>query len=200
MAADGCLRDFMKKVSKTSYSHTRLVALSLIEKDMIETFMSDIECVGRKISERHYMTQKGPATLYKIELISSQMFNDLHRFGLSERKSLTLEMPEWLNSHPLNSHFIRGYFDGDGCITFTKHGDKLYKHLGFYGTENFLNSIHEIIKENVDPTIKPKVRRHGKSKIYTVQYTGNTLAHKVGAFLYKDATVWLERKRAKIIA
>lgn len=198
LAADGNLRDEMRKVSKTSSSHQKNVSLSLIEKEMIESFLSDLECVGRKITEKHYTTQKGSGTLYKIDLASFRMFDDLHRFGLTERKSLTLEMPEWLKTHPLNNHFIRGYFDGDGCITKCKSKTVYSKQLEFYGTESFLNAVHEIIKANVDSPIKSKVNHH--SMIYSVRYTGNILVPKVGDFLYKDATIWLERKRAKIIA
>lgn len=200
LAADGTLRNTMVNVSKKYKSHQKRIILTLIEKDMIEAFLFDLDCVGRKINERKYNTQNGIKSIYKIDISSHKMFDDLYRFGLTERKSLTLEMPNWLKEHPLVHHFIRGYFDGDGCITLSKSGNNLSKQLGFYGTENFLNSTHEIIKKNVASVIKSNVRRHGKSKIYVVYYSGNVLVPKVGDFLYKDATRWLERKKAKITA
>jgi intein/homing endonuclease len=194
LAADGSLKNKMVKVSKTSQSHVKGVSLSLIEKDMIEKFLSDLKCAGRKITEKHYTTQNGNKILYKIDLSSHKMFDDLHRFGLTTNKSLTLNMPDWLKIHPLNNHFIRGYFDGDGCITLSGKS----KQLEFAGTENMLNSIHEVIKSNIEATIRSKVLRHDNS--YHVRYTGNILVPKIGDFLYKNATVWLERKREKIIA
>lgn len=192
IAADGNIKICNRKYKNIVHRYS--VNLSLIEKDMIEQFLADIKCVGRKIQDISYKKENGVGHLYVIDLSSQQMFNDLHRFGITPKKSLTLEMPEWLESHPLVNHFIRGYFDGDGTIFVNNNN----KNLSFAGTENFLNKIHNIIKDKAEITTKGKVRPH--SNIYVVTYAGNKLVPKVGDFLYKDATIWLERKRVKIMA
>jgi hypothetical protein len=43
------------------------------------------------------------------------MCSDLTRLGAVKNKSLILEFPQFITPKLL-SHFIRGYFDGDGCI------------------------------------------------------------------------------------
>ena len=43
------------------------------------------------------------------------MVNDLINLGCIPNKSLTLTFPDFINDELL-PHFIRGYFDGDGCI------------------------------------------------------------------------------------
>ncbi len=45
------------------------------------------------------------------------MCNDLIGHGATIRKSLTLTFPTHLDEK-LIKHFLRGYFDGDGCINY----------------------------------------------------------------------------------
>jgi len=47
------------------------------------------------------------------------MYEDLLKLGLTPRKSLTIEFPKNVPNQYL-SHFIRGYFDGDGCVAIMK--------------------------------------------------------------------------------
>jgi len=59
---------------------------------------------------------------YRLQVGSKVMFNDLLNLGLVPNKSLVLQMPkvpkEFLR------HFIRGYFDGDGCAHLGEHWAK----------------------------------------------------------------------------
>ena len=46
-------------------------------------------------------------------------WNILNSYGCTPRKSLTLKFPDRdiFKSSDLIRHFIRGYFDGDGCFS-----------------------------------------------------------------------------------
>src|SRR5690242_19170350 len=48
---------------------------------------------------------------YQLQIGSKQFFSDLIGLGMTERKSLTLMLPQV--PHNLFPHFVRGYFDGD---------------------------------------------------------------------------------------
>jgi intein/homing endonuclease len=50
-----------------------------------------------------------------IRLYGKKLHDDLVKHGCVEKKSLILQFPKDL-SQELISHFVRGYFDGDGCI------------------------------------------------------------------------------------
>lgn len=56
-----------------------------------------------------------------VEIHSKRMFNALVSKGCGLRKSLTLQFPtsDQVPDHLLR-HFVRGYFDGDGCITWNR--------------------------------------------------------------------------------
>jgi hypothetical protein len=52
----------------------------------------------------------------ELAITSRKMCADLLRFNITERKTFTYTFPEWLKTHPLKHHFIRGYNDGDVCF------------------------------------------------------------------------------------
>ena len=52
--------------------------------------------------------------VYVIQIGSKELFHDLGRFGLSPNKAKRMRIPEIPEKYV--SDFIRGYFDGDGCV------------------------------------------------------------------------------------
>lgn len=73
--------------------------------------------------------------------------------GVTPQKSLTLKFPDKsiFKSEDLIRHFIRGYFDGDGCISYYRHENRnigIYfkPQLSIIGTKIFLDELLKIIK------------------------------------------------------
>ena len=56
---------------------------------------------------------------YGLIIVNKHMSEILKQKGMMQNKSLVLKFPEWLDED-LYSHFIRGYFDGDGHIEWTR--------------------------------------------------------------------------------
>jgi len=54
---------------------------------------------------------------YGLTLHNKHISTKLNQLGCVAKKSLILKFPEWLIDSELQRHFIRGYFDGDGCIS-----------------------------------------------------------------------------------
>jgi hypothetical protein len=79
--------------------------------------------------------------IYRIAISSVKMGNDLIKHGCVPRKSLTLKYPNDLKEQFFCS-FLAGYFDGDGCLSFTKNNRNSYSsQLSIMGTYEFLTSI-----------------------------------------------------------
>lgn len=80
---------------------------------------------------------------------SKHMFNTLTNYGCTTRKSLTLKFPNIniFKNKNLIRHFIRGYFDGDGCISYGNK-EHTYPIVSILGTKDFLDGIQKIYNSN----------------------------------------------------
>ena len=87
------------------------------------------------------------------------MYNDLIKQGCVPRKSLILTFPN-TNQVPENliNHFIRGYFDGDGSISYgirerysvrkKQNLKRIAVKADFVGTKEMLNEINKRVNFN----------------------------------------------------
>eukprot|EP01083_Nonionella_stella_P269665 912656_1 len=66
------------------------------------------------------------------------MARDLIALGCTPRKSLTLKWPANMPDK-FASHFVRGYFDGDGCIHYRKVRKSCS--VSFVGSHEFVESL-----------------------------------------------------------
>lgn len=90
----------------------------------------------------------------------------------------------------LINHFIRGYFDGDGSISITKSNRQ--PHLNLLGSKSFLSTVQKILV-NVCGVSYTKIRK--SSQIYSMSYGGKLNCKAIRDYLYKDSTIYLERKQ-----
>jgi intein-encoded DNA endonuclease-like protein len=133
----------------------------------------------------HY-NYKNPVCQLRIP--SKELVEDLTTLGCGPRKTFDLKPPsEEKVPSELVRHFIRGYFDGDGC--------KSGSHLVFLGTEELLNWISKVLP--IDHSAK--VYKPNGKNIYRLDLSlGSELRDKaIYEYLYTDASIWLERKRVK---
>lgn len=109
-------------------------------------------------------------------------------FNLQPNKSLSCMFPKNIPSKFIH-HFIRGYFDGDGCI---KNNNKR-RTVSILGSKSFLEAVKYILLlegiENIHIT-----QRGNIFSIYIYSSNDVDLFYK---FIYSDATIFLERKRMK---
>ncbi len=130
----------------------------------------------------------------RVILRSRIMAEQLARLGCTERKSLSLRFPDL--PPRLLSHFVRGYFDGDGSAYLSgKHRVPL---ISLVGTHEFLKVVQEAVSSHLNA--EGKLSQHSISEVWYLRFAGHFKAGVVGAWLYHDATIWLERKRKAIEA
>jgi len=123
----------------------------------------------------------------RIGVRSTQLAEDLAKLGCVPKKSLILKFPENLPSH-LVRHFSRGYFDGDGSL-----GNYHSAAFMLIGTNDFLLKF---IEYNNFPEKKkdlPGDKRYQNPFTKYLQYSGKNAANVI-KYLYKDSTVFLDRK------
>lgn len=127
----------------------------------------------------------------RIMFANKHFWNILNNYGCTPRKSLTLKFPDKsiFKSFDLIRHFIRGYFDGDGCFSRYIYSHTVTPRVQILGTPQFLKEIEGII--NI-PIIYRHDKRHTNdteimdfSKESTIQFIN---------YIYKESSIYLDRK------
>lgn len=120
------------------------------------------------------------------------MCQDLLTFGVVPRKSLTYIFPGRAKTSPNLHHFMRGYFDGDGCISLSRRNLR----FSVLGTASFIDD-YRCILNSLCHIGGGHIRQKGKT--FELVYAGNPVVTKIAKFLYKDATIMLVRKATKFM-
>lgn len=141
--------------------------------------ISTVTCNGKKFTRcRLAVTNKH----FKEQLIS---------LGCVPNKSLSLKFPKNVFKYDdLKYHFIRGYVDGDGCISFTPSGRL---NLQIVGTKEFLCSIKEIF-----PMFSNLMHdKRWRNNTFCISCNCNN-ADEVITKLYKNSKIYLQRKYDRV--
>lgn len=182
--ADGCVHDYSEN---RNYLH---IDLHLDDKYLLEIFVKDLKSDRIvKINNRGYAT---------LAVHSNKIGKDLIRLGCVPRKSNILKFPKKdIVPKELVKDFIRGYMDGDGCISTYM---KLRKNrispificeIKFIGTYHMLDGINRYFKSEKELLIN----KHAPTT-YQISYAGRKYRDIVDS-LYKDATIYMTRKKKK---
>lgn len=102
-----------------------------------------------------FFRNKRQKKIYRIQIGSKEIFNDLLRHGFIPNKSKILKFPYIPNNYL--AHFVRGYFDGDGGVNYCKYWrtdrKKYYSSLQVHfvsGSKFFLPSLYKQLKSTAD--------------------------------------------------
>ena len=132
-----------------------------------------------------------------LYIYSKKMIDVLkENFNIVSNKSLVYVMPEKI-SKDMQKHFIRGYIDGDGSIGWHKHNNKPRVHV-CSGSKKLLEQIKKIIKEQNKRAGNPSILKTKSGNLYTLSFMGHQ-AYDILNWLYKDSTIYLDRKYEKYI-
>ena len=134
----------------------------------------------------------------RVTICNTNFCKNLMDKGCIPNKSLFLTFPdERILPYELINHFIRGYFDGDGCVSHsTKESKSPHYVAGFVGTFDVLSKIQEILNNEAGLN---KIKISNKGNAFQTQWSGRNNCIKFYEYIYKGATVWLDRKHDKFL-
>jgi len=134
---------------------------------------------------------------YSLSKKSEELQKDLINNGLQFRKSTenlnTIKIPNINNQ--LIPHFIRGYFDGNGSISIPSRRPNLRRIEICSTSITFIEDIKNYLLLN---SINCPILREKKStntSLFLLEWVNSEDTIKLREFLYKDATVFLKRKK-----
>ncbi|KKN61329.1 hypothetical protein LCGC14_0523200 [marine sediment metagenome] len=194
IAADGAIIDRRKTLELS-------IGLAQKDKNHIQKFKQNISAENPIHDILIKNSKRNPnwndCWKSEIKITSNKLCKDLERFNVVPRKSKIYTFPEWLVNHELTHHFMRGYFDGDGSFFYPKLKEgriveQLY--FGLRGTSEFLTVYRTILERKCNLTERAKPIRVNNG-IGVLEYGGNGIMNDIVRFLYKDADIYLERKR-----
>ena len=136
----------------------------------------------------------------QIAVRSNIMAQDLQKYGVVPRKSNITYLPTISNENMMN-HLIRGIFDGDGSIiaklnpTDIDKNNRYLHAISFCGTHQLMEDISKFCEKVLFLKITPKVYDYKDRQLSEIKIQNIEDIKIFGDWLYKDATIYLTRKR-----
>ena len=119
---------------------------------------------------------------------SQRMKDDLIKLGCMPNKTFKITFPNF----PYMSHFLRGYLDGDGCISVAKNRCRVI----FTCNVNFGNGLQQFLLNSLD--IKSSVSKYTRSEVVDITISNINDCVKFLNYIYNDCqNFYMDRKYEK---
>lgn len=196
---------FLGLLFADGYNSDHSIVLSLSKKDIriLEIFRCFIKS---QQPLKFSVSDDGRFEYCGLSLYSSYLSKKLTELGCMKAKSLKIKFPEEYLKGDLIRHFIRGYFDGDGCISCSyspkdnPFGNVFSSVITFTSTEDFCLYLKKYFKDNFDIHSTMLCRHpshHNNNR--TLQISGNKQVEEIMKWMYYDTDLYLQRKYDKFL-
>lgn len=152
ITADGCLQN------NGSGSLGLTLTISYKDISILHKLREEIGCQNTVKEIRGKMTHNRSKEKYhcRFQLFNKHLYNDLQTYGLTQRKSTTMQNIVVNIPKKYRKSFILGYFDGDGSVHHNIKRDQLM--VSFRGTEAFLLGIIDELNLSAKWLVKDKTK------------------------------------------
>jgi hypothetical protein len=133
-----------------------------------------------------------------LTINSRHLSQQLEKLGFGSNKTHLVKFPDYLPTH-LESHFIRGVFDGDGSISHSliKRKNEAYKQYAatITGNRPLVSRIGEILLNNNISSTLSKRHKERDNDIFTITVSGRLQIKRLYKYFYSGANLFLGRKK-----
>lgn len=190
--ADGSINRFYK--GDKLRSMTLEIGLAAQDKNHLEKFK---ECTESNIPifERINKLNGKEYKSVRIQWNNTKVCYDLCDLGCTPSKTYDIRLPS-NNIVPdeFMRDFLRGFFDGDGCIHTSKMNGKPHIVVTLTGVEDMLNDVSKYLIANNVIRKKPKIHHDKRSSACSIFFYGADSNKELLDYLYKDSNIYLDRK------
>ena len=187
--ADGCM---IKHKNGGHYIEIYITDLDILEK------IKDTMGSNHKISMRDRRSSNQNLKIgYRFQVGSKEIFNDLLIFGLSPAKSHIVRMPEIPKK--FLSHYVRGYFDGDGHVSSCEYQKKDRKNKSRIIITGFTSGSKKFLEDLLSQLKNSGIVTGGSLHLTDVYHVCFSIRDslKLYNFMYKNSNdLYLERKKS----
>ncbi len=195
LVADGSVTD------ADASSRTQYIEFTNTDKKIIEKIRDALQS-KHPLQFRKPRVTKYPdgafhksSPIFRLRIGSKELFADILKLGVIPRKSNVITFPKIPPKHL--SHFVRGYFDGDGCIyiEYRKRGDeeapKRMRTIFTSGSQQYLEGLREELSMVTD---MGKGNMYYEHRAFRLVYDTNE-SRKLFRFMYRGKRdLFLKRK------
>lgn len=161
-----------------------VISLSLKDRELVELFGKTLKS-GAEV--KTYLTES--STMHTIVVCNKRLVTQLVGYGCESPKARNIRLPKL--TYEMTRHFIRGYFDGDGSLSFNKSGNPTFN---IASNINFIIDLARWVEENLG--ISPYVNPGPVGKTCLLNIRNWDEAVRITDWLYTRSTVYLKRKEA----
>jgi DNA-binding transcriptional regulator WhiA len=181
--ADGSVTNNEEK-----YRYQLTLKLHNRDRDILENF---IKCIDGEMD----IWKNNKREMSEIFLSGKKLISDLEVLGVTPNKTFSVKYP--IIDEKLEKHFLRGYFDGDGCIRVNKdkrdgtmRGDLRI----VSGSVDMLNKINErmnlLFGTNINKLYGPKNKQYR-----FIGWAGMKDIENIYNGFYSDCNFFIQRKK-----
>lgn len=159
---------------------------------------SNLNYIKPKLSKLGFVSKP----MYRLRISSKQIVEDLEKYKLGYNKTYIEKSVKNIVPTHLFKHFVRGYFDADGCINHTSGFCRHKEWQGEYHNyiwniiskdRGILEEIKDfLIQNDIHPNIYPD-----QKGCFLISLTKRGEFKKLFELIYNDCSIFLERKRNK---
>jgi len=166
------------------------IGLASIHKEHLEQYCVFI---GYNTKITHYLSKNSDKKQYRVVFTQKETHLFLESLGITKRKSLTLNL-----GIPMTWSFIRGAFDGDGCVYMQRSKSNKYLRVSIATcSELFANQIvNFLLSQNIRAKLNG-YNKEGRNRIYIVTVSEQNSIKSFYNSIYSEAKFYLKSKKMK---
>jgi hypothetical protein len=128
--------------------------------------------------------------IFYLAIQDKKIISDVEYLGLVNRKSMIASYPNIDSEY--DRFFIKGIFDGDGCLCYSMDGNYRRYTFSIVGSYNLMKSLESILSK-----LNVNIKFRKMKSIYSIYLRGNRQIIKILDWLYNGTTIHLDRKYEK---
>ncbi len=175
--------------------HTLSITVVETDKQILDDFNKIIFDNKKPLNYRKAKDKITPKKVYKCKpcyrllIDSKKLCEDIQKLGCMPNKSKLIEFPENIPNHLIH-HFIRGYFDGDGCI---RQNRVKWGRFGILSSKKFCKGLSNYLLKDLQ--IKSSI--YEETGCWELSVTNKFDLNKIFNYLYNNCNFKLNRKFEK---
>lgn len=133
---------------------------------------------------------------WKLIVNSKHIYEQLIKLGCPPNKTFILQFPSFIPEN-LMPHFIRGYFDGDGCFSYSFKTNRVYIYI--ISSTDFCLGLQSFLLEKLQLNFHLNKAPNNNKNNSSIRASNKEDVKKFLEYMYKNSELKLERKFKKVL-